>query len=321
MDITSIGQDIIKKESSALLDLANSLSTDFENAVKLILETPGYVVITGMGKSGHIANKIAATFSSTGTPSFFIHPAEASHGDLGMITQSNTVIAISNSGESKELFDILEYCKRNGIKLIGITAKGDSTLGKYSDIKLVLPFTEEACYLNLAPTNSTTMSLALGDALAVAVYSLKNFSKIDFGNFHPGGKLGKQLLKIKDVYRNKNEVATIKSGESVSSAVEAMSSNLGGCVSILSNDDTLIGILTDGDIRRHLLNSKKELVDMNNKIIDDIMTVNPYSITVDTLAVDAMHIMNTKRITALPVLDNGIFLGLVHIHDLLRLGF
>lgn len=316
MDKINIGKDIILKEADSLRDLANSLDDNFEKACDAILQSKSHIIITGMGKSGHIANKIAATLASTGTPSFFIHPAEASHGDLGMITKNNVVLAISNSGESKELFDILEYCNRNGITLIGITAKCGSTLAKASDIKLLLPLEKEACYLNLAPTSSTTMTLALGDALAVAVYSKRNFSKTDFGNFHPGGKLGRQLVKVSDVYRSKSEIAVVNIFDNIKDAIMQISSHLGGCVMVVDNENKLRGIITDGDLRRHILE------DIILTPVVDIMTKNPITVMPDILAADATHTMNEKRITSLPVVDNEHkLMGMIHIHDLVKLGF
>lgn len=316
MDKITIGKDIIVKEANDLLSLANSIDDNFSSACDVILEAKGHIIVTGMGKSGHIGNKIAATLSSTGTPSFFLHPAEASHGDLGMITTNNVIIAISNSGESKELFDILEYCSRTGITIIGITARPESTLGKYANIKLILPLEKEACYLNLAPTSSTTMTLALGDAISVAVYSKRKFSKTDFGTYHPGGKLGRQLIKVSDVYVSNKDIAVVNETDTIKTAILEISSHLGGCALVINEDNKLVGIITDGDFRRHILE------DIILSSVSDIMTKNPISVNSDVLAADAMHIMNEKRITALPVTDNdNNLLGLVHIHDLVKLGF
>ena len=305
---------IILQESNDLKALAESLDENFSKACQIMRECIGHIIVTGMGKSGHIGNKLAATFASTGTPSFFLHPAEASHGDLGMITPNNIVIAISNSGESKEIFDLLEYCKRNGIKIIGITSKKNSTLGNYSDVTLVYPLEREACYLNLAPTSSTIMSLALGDALAVALYQSKNFGKTDFGNFHPGGKLGKTLIKVSDVMCEHSSMAIVKSGTSVKESILSMTAHIGGCVFVIDDNMKLLGVFTDGDLRRHLLE------DILHSTIDELMTTAPQSCSPTILASDAMHIMNEKRITVLPVVEKGALVGMIHMHDLVRLG-
>lgn len=323
MKFLDIGKEVILEESQNLEFLANSLNDNFVKVCEKISKTRGHVILTGMGKSGHIAQKISATFSSTGTPSFFLHPAEASHGDLGVITDNNIVIAISNSGESKELFDILEYCKRNGIFLIGITANLDSTLRKYSDISLHLPLTKEACKLNLAPTNSTTMTLALGDALAVAVYQNKNFTKSNFSNFHPGGKLGKQLVTVGNVMRSLDQIAVVDFNDNFEDVLLKISSKVGGCAVVVHpvpGNGILAGVITDGDIRRTIANNKNNSV--FSKLASDIMSVEPLTTTKDVLAADAMHILNINRITSMPVIDkNKILIGLLHIHDLINLGF
>lgn len=324
MKFLQTGKEIIIDEANALFKLAELLDEDFEVACEKIIDCRGHVIVTGMGKSGYIAQKIAATFSSTGTPSFYLHPAEASHGDLGVITKNNIVIAISNSGESKELFDILEYCKRNGIFLVGITSKKESTLGKYSDVPLIIPLEREACKLNLAPTNSTTMSLALGDALSVAVYLNKNFSKADFGKFHPGGKLGKQLIKVKDVMRPTTQIAVVNIDSPFQEVIIKITEKLGGCAVVISNiniDNELVGVVTDGDIRRYLGDHQN-----NSEVlfhtVNNLMSSNPVTTTDETLAVDAIHAMNKNRITSMPVVnENNQVLGLLHIHDLVNLGF
>lgn len=324
MKFLQIGKEIILDESKALAKLAKLLDKNFEIVCEKIIKCGGHVIVTGMGKSGHIAQKIAATFSSTGTPSFYLHPGEASHGDLGVITKNNIVLAISNSGESKELFDILEYCKRNGIFLVGITSKKESTLGKYSDVPLIIPLEREACKLNLAPTNSTTMMLALGDALSVAVYLNKNFTKDDFGKFHPGGKLGKQLVKVKDVMRTADQIALVDTNTPFQEVIIKITEKLGGCAIVISNkniDNELQGVVTDGDIRRYLTNQKNN-PEVLFHTINNFMSTTPVTTNVETLAVDAIHIMNKNRITAMPVVnENNQVLGLLHIHDLVNLGF
>lgn len=313
--VINIAKKVILEESKELERLADSIDNSFQEAVKILSECNGHIIVTGMGKSGHVGNKIAATFASTGSPSFFVHPAEASHGDLGMVTNRNVVIAISNSGESKELFDMLEYCKRNGIPLIAITAKSESTLASYADIALILPYEKEACILNLAPTTSTTATLALGDALAVALYSVKEFSKIDFGNFHPGGKLGKQLAKAKDVMRPYETIAIVGKDDPIKEAILEITSKSSGFAIVRNNEKEIIGIITDGDLRRHMLE------DVINDPVHIIMTEDPKTIEPDELAVDAMHFMNMNKIHYLPVVDDDKLIGFVHIHDLIRLGF
>jgi len=324
MTFLQTGKEVIADEATALIKLSESLDDKFESACRKIIECPGHVIVTGMGKSGHIGQKIAATFSSMGTPSFYLHPAEASHGDLGVITGNNIVIAISNSGESKELFDILEYCKRNGIFLIGITSKVESTLGKYSDITLVIPLDREACKLNLAPTNSTTMTLALGDALSVAVCLNKNFTKTDFSKFHPGGKLGKLLVKVKDVMRPANQVAIVDISTPFQEVILKISEKLGGCAIVVEElgiNNTIAGVVTDGDIRRYL-SKQQHNADILMHTINNFMSTAPHTTIEDTLAVDAIHIMNKNRITSMPVIDNlNQVVGLLHIHDLVNLGF
>ena len=324
MKFLDIGKEVILEESANLEKLAKSLGNNFVEVCERILKTRGHIIITGMGKSGHIAQKIAATFSSTGTPAFFLHPAEGSHGDLGVITEHNTVIAISNSGESKELFDILEYCKRNGVFLIGITSKESSTLGKYSDITIKLPLEKEACKLNLAPTNSTTMTLALGDAIAVAVYENKNFTSSDFSIFHPGGKLGKQLVTVESVMRNLDHIALVNENSNFEEILITISSKIGGCATVIHDvpgNPILLGVITDGDIRRFITTNKlkSNIFEITAK---DIMSNQPLTTNINVLAADAIHIMNKNRITAMPVVDkNNVLKGLLHIHDLVNLGF
>lgn len=315
MNLVKIGREIIQEEADELYCLASSLGEEFRQAVSVLAECTGHIIVTGMGKSGHVGNKIAATFASTGTPSFFVHPAEASHGDLGMVTNRNVVIAISNSGESKELFDILEYCKRTGIPVIGITAKSESTLASYANVPLILPYKKEACKLNLAPTTSTTLTLALGDALAVALYSQKDFTKIDFGNYHPGGKLGKQLAKVRDVMRPLSTIAIVSNKDPVKDAILEITSKSSGFALVKDPNDTLMGIVTDGDLRRHMLE------DIINTPVETIMTKEPKTFSPECLAADAMHFMNVNKIHYLPVMEKEDIAGYVHIHDLIRLGF
>lgn len=318
MDFISIAKEVLTDEIAGISNLIPKLGDNFNQACSAILKCNGHVIVTGMGKSGHISQKISATFASTGTPSVYMHPAEASHGDLGIITENDLVIAISNSGESKELFDILEFCKRNGIPLIGITSNSASTLGKYSDILLDYPLEKEACKLNLAPTTSTTITLALGDALAVAVYLNKNFTKSDFSKFHPGGKLGKQLITVKDALRPLSQIAVLSSENNFNDLILELSSKIGGCALIIDNEK-LSGVITDGDIRRRL--TEFEMKDIVTQPLTIIMSKKPYITKVDTLAADAIHFMNSVRITSMPVMDGNKVVGLLHIHDLINLGF
>jgi len=311
----AIARRVLDIEATALRELADSLNGDFCKAIDLIEGLMGRLVITGMGKSGHIAKKIAATFASTGTPSFFVHPAEASHGDLGMIGKDDAVLALSNSGETPELSDIIAFTRRFNVPLIGMTRKPESSLAKQSDCPLVLPASPEACPNKQAPTTSTTAMLALADALAVTLMERRGFSADDFRTFHPGGKLGQRLLHVHDVMHDADSLPLIARDALMSEALVTMTSHSFGCVGVLGDDGALIGIVTDGDLRRHMANN---LVAMK---VGDVMTAGPKVTHPDALAVEALAIMNDRSITALFVLDeNKVPVGLVHIHDLLRSG-
>jgi len=312
MDIKKIGQDVIQAEIDGLIRLKEELGEDFINAVNIIEGTPGKIVVTGMGKSGHIARKISSTMASTGKSSIFLHPAEASHGDLGMLEETDTVIAISNSGESRELFDVLNYCKRVGIKVIGITQKPKSTLADASDVALLIPDAKEACPLGLAPTTSTTSSLALGDALAIARYE-DDFSAQSFSAFHPGGKLGSHLLKVEQIMHTDESIPLVYNTQTVHDAILEISKKALGCVGVIK-DGNLIGIITDGDLRRHL-----EDTDIGDKVTT-IMAHHPRTITGEMFAAEALSLLNDKKITSLFVLDGTKPIGVIHIHDLLRAG-
>ncbi len=288
---------------------------DLTKALDLMQNAKGRIIITGMGKSGHIGKKIAASLASTGTPSFFVHPAEASHGDLGMITEDDVVIAISNSGESKELVDILNYCKRFGITLIAITKNPDSSLGKAGDIVLQLPNNGEACPLGLAPTNSTTATLVLGDILTIGLIERKGFSKSDFNDRHPGGKLGSILQRVSDLMHTGEDMPVLYEESGMQNVLLEITSKRLGCVGFINNDGILTGMITDGDLRRCL----------SARIFDEkavnIMTKNPKTVTPDTLASEALNIMNTKKITNLFAVDkDNKPVGVIHIHDLLANG-
>ncbi len=304
----------IKTEIDGLQSLINYFDENYIKAVDLILNCKGRVVISGMGKSGHIANKIAATFASTGTPAFFIHPGEASHGDLGMITQNDVVILLSNSGETKELKDIIYYCKRFEIPIIGIIRRFESELTKASTVALVLPAVPEANNVN-APTTSTTMMLALGDALSVSLIDAKNFNPQDFSIFHPGGKLGSAFLKAKELMRVGNQIPLSNSNDKMPEVLLEMTSKHLGCTAIINESGSLIGIITDGDLRRHITQN------FLTSTASEIMTKNPITIEEDMLAVEAINLMNKKSITNLFVLnDSGKVKGILHLHDCLRAG-
>ena len=305
----------IDREIETVQKLKETLSDgSLSRALDLMENASGRIIITGMGKSGHIGRKIAASLASTGTPSFFVHPAEASHGDLGMITEKDVVIAISNSGESKELIDILNYCKRFGIPLISITKNPQSSLGKAGDIVLKLPDNGEACPLGLAPTNSTTATLVLGDILTVAMLERKGFSKEDFNERHPGGKLGSILKRVADLMHIGDEMPILSEKSDIQTALLEMTSKRLGCVGFVDNNGNLTGMLTDGDLRR-CLNAKTL-----NQDAYLIMTKNPKTISKDALAQEAIKLMNDKKITNLFVVENDKPIGVIHIHDLLSSG-
>jgi arabinose-5-phosphate isomerase len=303
----------IQTEIKGLEALLSFFDNKYIEAIDLILNCKGRVIISGMGKSGHIANKIAATLASTGTPSFFIHPAEASHGDLGMITENDVVILLSNSGETKELKDIIYYCKRFSIPIIGIIRRKESELTFASTIALVLPQIAEANSIN-APTTSTTMMLALGDAIACSLIDARSFDKEKFGLFHPGGKLGSNFLKVKNIMRINDDLPLVNDKAKLSDALIEMTKKCLGCIGIINEKQDLIGIITDGDIRRHIENN---ILDKN---ATEIMTKNPITVNSNSLAIEALAIMNQKSITSLFVIDNGKISGVIHIHDCLKSG-
>ena len=307
----------INKEILAIKDLMTNINLDnsLTKALDLMYNTRGRIVLTGIGKSGIIARKIVASLASTGSPAIFIHPAEASHGDLGMLTTDDVVIAISNSGESKELADILNYCKRFEIPIIAITKNQDSTLGKISDIILKLPESEEACPLGLAPTSSTTATLVLGDVLTVALMERHHFSKTDFNQRHPGGKLGSVLLKVSDLMHKDEELPVLDINSSLQTALLEMTSKRLGCVGFVNNKNELVGILTDGDLRRILT------ANTLNKNVEKLMTRTPKTISSNALASEALKIMHDKKITNLFVLDSKSHpVGVIHVHDCLNCG-
>lgn len=305
---------VLGEEAHALTLLADTVGDEFVKALDLIEAATGRVIVTGMGKSGHIARKIAATMASTWTPAMFVHPGEASHGDLGMIKRGeDVIIALSYSGSSAELSDTVEFAKRFSVPLISITGNADSMLAKKADALLLLPKLKEACPNNQAPTTSTTMQIAMGDALAVALLERKNISSEQFKVFHPGGKLGRSIMRVKEIMRTADTVPFVSASTPAEAVLEAMTKGGLGMVCVSDDNKTLLGVVTDGDVRRHALNNT-----LRDHVATDIMTKNPKTLDIDALGAEAIAIMNEKSITALPVLENGQIAGVVHIHDCLR---
>jgi arabinose-5-phosphate isomerase len=294
--------------------MCNALGAAFVAAVEKIRSARGRVIVTGMGKSGHIARKIAATLASTGTPAFFVHAADASHGDLGMITSDDVMLALSWSGETEELKDLINYSRRFRIALIAVTVNTESTLGKAADIVLSLPAAREACPHNLAPTTSSLMQLALGDALAIALLESRGFTALDFGVFHPRGQLGAALKFVRDVMHTGAAVPLIKRGALMADAIVEMSAKSFGCVAVIDRDGKLAGVITDGDLRRHMR------VGLLQAPVDEVMTRSPKTVRPDQLAGEALQLLNSSKITAFIVVEAERPVGIVHLHDLLRAG-
>ncbi|MGL1833175.1 KpsF/GutQ family sugar-phosphate isomerase [Rhodocyclaceae bacterium SMB388] len=307
---------VLRIEADAVAALADRLDAGFEQAVRLVLERHGRVIVTGIGKSGHIGRKIAATLASTGTPAYFVHAAEAAHGDLGMITPEDIVIALSHSGTSEEVLTIVPLVKRQGAKLIALTGNPDSALAREADVHLDAAVREEACPLNLAPTASTTAALALGDALAVALLDARGFSSDDFARAHPGGALGRRLLThVRDVMRGAGAVPRLSEQASIPEALLAMSRGGLGMTAVVDGQDRLIGIFTDGDLRRAI----ERGADIRTARLGDIMTSSPQHIRPDALAVEAVEMMERMRISQLLVVDEaGVLLGALNTHDLMQ---
>lgn len=305
---------VVELEIAGLSALIESMGDSVVKAIDIIARVKGRVVVSGMGKSGHIARKIAATLASTGTPAIFVHPAEASHGDLGMITHEDAVFALSNSGETTELADLVDYCKRFEIPLISITGRLESSLNDASDAAMVIPSAAEACPMGLAPTTSTTVMLALGDAVAVALLEKRGFSRDDFHTFHPGGKLGRRLLKVRDIMHGGTELPLVTPTSPMSEALILMTEKGLGCVGVAGNDGKLAGIITDGDLRRHMSPA------LTTMAVTDVMTVGAKTLHPDNLASEALHILNEYKITNAFVVDDGRPVGVLHIHDCLRAG-
>ena len=309
-----IAQNVIDTEIKGLQSLKKAFDKTFVDVIDAVLKCSGRVIVTGMGKSGHISNKIAATLSSTGTPAMFIHPAEASHGDLGMIAEKDIVLALSNSGETRELSDIVAFTRRFNIPLISVTQNKNSTLSKSADFSIVLEKEEEACPNGLAPTTSSTMMLAFGDALAVTLLKKKGFSKSDFKIFHPGGKLGAKLMYIKDLMHAGDQVPVVQSKTLMSEALLEMTKKRFGCVGVVNSENKLLGIITDGDLRRSMSS------DLLNKKVDDIMSKTPKTIDKDSLVETAVSMMS-GTITTLFVIDKSEkVMGILSIHDCLLVG-
>lgn len=318
-DYQKFGQEVIRVESAAIANLKNSINQNFNKACELLLQCAERVIVMGMGKSSYIGGKIAATLASTGTPAFFVHPGEASHGDLGMITQKDVVIAISNSGETPEILTLLPLIKHLKVPLISLTGNPNSTLAKAAEINLDVSIKEEACPLGLAPTSSTTAALVMGDALAITLLQARGFTAVDFARSHPGGRLGKRLLlKVSDLMKTGENIPRVNSDVTVSEALIEMSQKaLGMTLVIDPKTHKLLGIYTDGDLRRTL----DKNLDIRETPVKKVMSANPKIIEADKLAVEALRIMEDFRITALVVAgEDHMPHGVIHMHDLLRAG-
>jgi len=317
-ELLDLARETLDIEARAVQRMGSRLSDDFAAACRLCIDTPGRVVVTGMGKSGHISSKIASTLASTGTPAFFMHPAEASHGDLGMITDQDLLLAISYSGETAEVVTILPLVKRMGAKLVTMTGNPDSTLAKAADVHLDVGVTEEACPLNLAPTASTTATLAMGDALAVALLKSRGFTAEDFARSHPSGSLGKRLLlRVSDVMRSDGEVPAVSSDVNLRDGLMEMTEKGLGMTAIIDGDRKILGIFTDGDLRRAL----DDGADVHKTKMSDIMHTDCKTTTADILAAEAIHVLEENKITSLLVTDeNQRLVGALNIHDLFRAG-
>jgi arabinose-5-phosphate isomerase len=312
------GQQALEAEKAGLEALITAMSGElgasFAAAAQLIARSSGRVIVSGMGKSGHIGRKIAATLASTGTPAYFVHPAEASHGDLGMVKPDDVILALSWSGETTELSDIVAYAKRFRVTLIGVSSNPDSALGREADILIALPKAKEACPNGIAPTTSTTMQVALGDALAIALLEARGFSSHDFRTYHPGGKLGAQLKQLSAIMSTGDLLPLVAEGSRMGEALVTMSAKGFGCVLVVDARGLLSGIITDGDLRRHMS------ADLLGQTVDQVMTANPASVPPETLVAEALEIVETRKIGALIVTEDRRPVGLVHVLDLLRIG-
>lgn len=307
-------QRVFRLEADALRVMGESLDERFVMAVDLVDRATGRTVVTGMGKSGHIARKISSTLSSTGTPSFYVHPGEASHGDLGMIAHDDVVVALSNSGETPELSDVINYCRRFYVPLIAITGRNGSSLAENADCTLLLPAIAEACPMGLAPTTSTTAMLAVGDALAIALLDRRGFTAEDFQVLHPGGQLGQNLLRVGDLMHSEEALPLLDANASVGDAILEMTNKGFGCAGIIDDQGQLTGIITDGDLRRHMSDTLLQLT------CGHVMTPDPKTIRAQALASEALGLMNATQITSLFVAEDRQPVGILHIHDCLRAG-
>ena len=309
----SLARKVLQTEAAAILALVDRLNGDFERAVAVLLECRGRVIVTGIGKSGIICQKIAATFASTGTPAFFLHPAEAIHGDLGVLQTDDVIVALSYSGETEELLRLLETIKRLGARLIAITGDCQSSLGKAADVTLDCRVSEEACPLNLVPTASTTAALALGDALAMTLLVAKGFKQEDFASLHPGGKLGKRLMRVEQMMHGGDQTPIVRVDTQMLDVIYEMSSKGLGMSCVVDDSKRLVGIITDGDLRRHMSNG----TNIQSRVASEVMTRRPITVSPDTLAAEALHILETRKITSIVVVDAGSLVqGVVHLHDL-----
>lgn len=317
-DIVASARRTLELENEGLAELAHALSgalgQSFANAVGVISAARGRVIVTGIGKSGHIGQKVAATFASTGTPAYFVHPSEASHGDLGMVTRDDVLLAFSWSGETVELANLINYSRRFAVPLIAVTSRDDSTLARASEVVLALPRSKEACPHGLAPTTSTVMQLALGDCLAIALLENKGFTPVDFKVFHPGGQLGANLKFVSDIMHTQDKLPLVSEDLVMSEALVTMTEKSFGCLGVVDSQGKLAGIITDGDLRRNMGNN------LVSRRAGDVMTARPKTVTPDTLAGAALEQINSSNITALFVVDAGTPVGIIHIHDLLRAG-
>ncbi|MHA1113120.1 MAG: KpsF/GutQ family sugar-phosphate isomerase [Alphaproteobacteria bacterium] len=313
-DDLAVARRVLETEAAGMADLARALDARFIAALDRLAGVGGRVVVTGMGKSGHVGRKIAATLASTGTPAFFVHPGEASHGDLGMITKADAVLALSNSGETSEISDIVAYTRRIEIPLVAITERARSTLALAADVALILPGSDEACPMGLAPTTSTTVMMALGDALAVALLERQGFGKEKFRAIHPGGALGRRLVKVADLMHGADALPVVERATPMSEVVLEATAKSFGCVGVIETTGNLAGIVTDGDLRRHM---SAELLEMR---AEEVMTEDPRTIRPGALAAEALRVMNDCKITSLFVVEEDRPVGILHIHDCLRAG-
>lgn len=317
MDKIQMAKNIFDIEIEALQQTKDALGSSFVDILEIIMNCKGKIIVTGMGKSGHIARKIAATFSSLGTSSFYLHPAEAMHGDLGMIEKIDAVIAISYSGESNEIINIIPTIKLIGATLIGITGKKESFLAKNSDVVQILPDFREACNMGLAPTSSTTVTLCYGDALAVVISKLQGFGEKDFGKFHPAGALGKKLiLKVEDLMASYNENAIVLEDSTLKDAIVELSKKGLGIVNVINTEGILLGVITDGDLRRQL----EKDVDVYNLNVLDIMNNAPITIKKDRMAIEALNLMKEKNVSCLPVVDENVIIGTIRLQSVINAG-